>query len=270
MSVPVARELDLMMHDLHVQSIARTSATIPAVHMGGMFTAAVEALFPGLCPHCEQPLPGGSRGLCGACWASLVPRVGSACPRCGVPADDSTEVCLECLRSAPPQRSTVVWGEHDGVLRTAVLSLKHHRRDDFAQPLGFRLAAAVAPASWEPSIDAVCSVPSHPFRRFRRPWAAADLLARSVGSRLDKPVVKLLRRHGLHRQAGLSRARRLELPCQSFSASPRARGLTILLIDDVTTTGSTVRRASEALVRAGAEAVHCAVLAHAPDSRRFS
>jgi predicted amidophosphoribosyltransferase len=95
-------------------------------------------------------------------------------------------------------------------------------------------------------------------------------LARSVGRRLDKPMVKLLRRHGLHRQAGHSRVRRLELPRRCFSASPRARGLTILLIDDVTTTGSTIRRASEALVRAGAEAVYCAILAHAPDSRRFS
>jgi predicted amidophosphoribosyltransferase len=177
---------------------------------------------------------------------------------------------LGCLQSAPPQSATVVWGEHDGVLRTAVLSLKHHRRDDLAQPLGSRLAAAVAPASWAPSIDVICGVPSHPLRRFRRPWAAADLLASSVGRRLDKPVVTLLRRHGLHRQAGNSRARRLELPRRSFSASRRARGLTILLIDDVTTTGSTIRRASEALLGAGAETVYCAVLAHAPDSRRFS
>ena len=255
---------------LHSASCPPTSATIPAVHMGGMLTAAVEALFPGLCPHCEQSLPGGSRGLCGACWASLVPRVGSACPRCGVPVDDPSDACLGCLRSAPPQSATVVWGEHDGVLRTAVLSLKHHRRDDLAQPLGSRLAAALAPASWAPSIDVICGVPSHPLRRFRRPWAAADLLASSVGRRLDKPVVTLLRRHGLHRQAGNSRVRRLELPRRSFSAFRRARGLTILLIDDVTTTGSTIRRASEALLDAGAETVYCAVLAHAPDSRRFS
>ena len=270
MSMPVAREFNLMMHHQHGSSIARASATIPAVNMGGVLTAAVEALFPGLCPHCEQPLPGGSRGLCGACWAYLVPRVGCACPRCGVPTGDSTEVCLDCLRSAPPQRSTLVWGEHDGVLRTAVLSLKHHGRDDLARPLGFRLAAAVAPASWMSSIDVVCSVPSHPLRRFRRPWAAAELLASSVGRRLDKPVVKLLRRRGLHRQTGHSRARRLELPRRSFSSSRRARGLTILLIDDVTTTGSTIRRASEALVHTGAEAVYCAVLASAPDSRRIS
>ena len=246
------------------------SATISAVHMGGVLITAVEALFPGLCPHCEQPLPGGCRGLCGACWAYMVPRVGSACPRCGVPVDDPSDACLGCLRSAPPQSATVVWGEHDGVLRTAILSLKHHRRDDLAQPLGSRLAAAIAPASWAASIDVICSVPSHPIRRLRRPWAAADLLASSVGRRLDKPVVKLLRRHGLHRQAGTSRARRLELPRRSFSALRRARGLTILLIDDVTTTGSTIRRASEALLRAGAETVYCAVLAHAPDSRRFS
>jgi len=204
------------------------------------------------------------------CWASLVPCVGNACPRCGTPLQDPADACLSCIRSSPPQRATVIWGEHDGVLRTAILALKHHRRDDLAEPLGFRLAAAVASTSWAPSIDVVCSVPSHPLRRFRRPWAAAELLARAVGRRLDKPVVTLLHRHGLYRQAGNSRARRLELPRRSFSASRRACGLTILLVDDVTTTGSTIIRATEALVRAGAEAVYCAVLAHAPDSRRIS
>jgi len=164
----------------------------------------------------------------------------------------------------------VVWGEHDGVLRTAVLALKHHRRDEFAEPLGARLTAAVASTPWASSIDTVCSVPSHPVRRLSHPFTAAQELARSVGRRLDKPVKKLLRRRGLHRQAGHSRARRLELAPRSFSASRHAQELAILLIDDVTTTGSTLKRASEALVRAGAAAVYCAVLAQAPDARRFS
>lgn len=246
-----------------------TSGTIFAVHTGGVLTAATEALLPGLCPHCDQPMPGGDRGLCDRCWASMVPRAGSACPRCGTPTDENSEDCLQCVQTPPPQHATVIWGEHDGVLRTVVVSLKHRGRDDFAHPLGARLAAVIAVQPWVESIDVVGAVPSHPLRRLRRPWTASELLAANVARRLGHPCERLLRRHGLRRQTGRSRARRLDLPRAVFSATGRARGQCVLLIDDVTTTGMTIRRAAQVLRRAGAEQVYCAVAAHAPDPRRF-
>ena len=246
------------------------SGTIFTVHTGGVLTTATEALLPGLCPHCDQPLAGRDRGLCSMCWASVVPRVGAACPRCGTPTDECSEECLHCIESPPPQRATVVWGEHDGVLRTVIVSLKHRGRDDFAGPLGARLAAAVSTRPWVDSIDVVSAVPSHGLRRMRRPWTASELLAVETARRLAKPSDTLLRRHGLRRQAGRSRARRLDLPSRCFSASRRTHGLCVLLIDDVMTTGTTVRRAAQALGRAGAAGVFCAVAAHAPDPRRFS
>jgi len=245
------------------------SGTISTVHTGGVLTAATEALLPGLCPHCDQPLPGGDRGLCGMCWASMVPGAGIACPRCGTPTDESSEECLHCIQNPPPQRATVIWGEHDGVLRTVVVSLKHRGRDDFARPLGTRLAATISAQPWVQSIDVVSPVPSHSLRRMRRPWTASQLLATEVAHRLALPSMGLLRRHGLRRQSGRSRARRLELPGSSFTAARKAHGLCVLLIDDVTTTGTTIRRAAQTLVHAGAEPVYCAVAAHAPDPRRY-
>jgi predicted amidophosphoribosyltransferase len=164
----------------------------------------------------------------------------------------------------------VVWGEHDGVLRTAILALKHGGRDDLAVPIGSRLAASVAVEPWACEIDFVTAIPSHPSRRFRKPWAASELLARAVSKGLEKPMVFLLRRHGLSRQTGHSRVRRLALPQRSFSARAAAAGRSVLIVDDVTTTGTTIRRAAEALIRAGATAVFCAVCAFAPDPRRFS
>ena len=223
-----------------------------------------------MCPHCDHPLDGTDRGLCGPCWSLTVPRAGSACPRCGTPTEDPSEPCLACLRVPPPQRETVVWGEHDGVLRTAILALKHGGRDELAGPLGERLAATVAARSWATTIDAVVAVPSHPWRRLRKPWTASELLACTVARQLEKPVARMLRRHGFGRQTGRSRVRRLELPQQSFSAHAKASGQSLLLIDDVTTTGTTLSRAAEALRRAGAKATYCGVCAQAPDPRRFS
>jgi ComF family protein len=240
------------------------------VQTGGALAAAIEALLPGMCPHCDHPLEGNDRGLCGPCWSLAVPRSGNACPRCGVPSEDAAELCMACLHTPPPQCATVVWGEYDGVLRTAILALKHGGRDDFAAPLGDRLAAIVAVQSWASEVDFIVPVPSHPWRRLRKPWAASRLLARTVSQKLERPSHSFLRRHGLGRQTGHSRAHRLELSQRSFSARAGADGRSVLLIDDVTTTGTTIRRASAALRRAGAKAVYCGVCAHAPDPRRFS
>ena len=237
---------------------------------GGALAAAIEALLPGMCPHCDHPLDGSDRGLCGSCWSLTVPRAGSACRHCGIPTQDASEPCLGCLQAPPPQSATVAWGEHDGVLRTAILALKHGGRDDLAAPLGDRLAASVVTEPWAPLIDCVVPIPSHPWRRLKKPWAASELLAESVSGRIKKPVIRLLRRHGLGRQTGHSRARRLELSQRSFSAQNEAEGRNLLLIDDVTTTGTTLRRAAQALRHAGASAVYCAVCAHAPDPRSFS
>jgi competence protein ComFC len=238
--------------------------------MGGVLSAATEALFPGMCPHCDLPLAGNDRGLCGACWAMVLPKAGASCPRCGAPVDDGDEPCLECARFAPPQQATVIWGEHDGVLRSALLSLKHKGRDDLADPLACRLAAAVAATPWAVSLDAVSWVPSHALRRFRRPYSAAQLLSIGVARRLGVTHRKLLVRHGLGRQVERTRARRLRLSSRTFSAGRLGGRPRLLLIDDVVTTGTTIRRAAEALLAAGASSVYCASLAATPTPRRFS
>jgi predicted amidophosphoribosyltransferase len=240
------------------------------VQMGGALAVAIEALLPSMCPHCDHPLEGGDRGLCGPCWSLIVPRAGCACARCGAPTNDLGVQCLACSGDPPPQTGTVVWGEYDGVLRTAILALKHGGRDDLAAPLGDRLAALVSAEPWAPAIDVVVPIPSHPWRRLKKPWTASQLLAQRVSRRIEKPISLLLRRHGLGRQARRTRARRLELARGSFSASSRLEGYAVLLIDDVTTTGTTLRRAADVLLSTGADEVFCAVCAHAPDPRRLS
>jgi len=238
--------------------------------MGGVLAAVTETLLPGMCPYCDQPLQGEDRGLCGACWAMVLPIAGASCPRCGGPVDEDPEPCLQCTRTPPPQEKTVVWGEHDGALRGAILSLKHSGRDDLAGPLGRRLSAAIAAAVLPPSCDLVTWVPSHAVRRLRRPYSAAQLLSLEVARSFRLPHEQLLTRRGLGRQTTRTRAHRLELPARAFRAGPRSRRRSVLLIDDVMTTGSTLRRAAGAILNAGAETVFCAALARTPDPRSFS
>jgi len=246
------------------------SGRIPAVRVGELVSAVCEALVPCLCLQCGVPLSGHDHGLCPECWAKVIPVTGHRCPHCGGPGDEPDAMCLTCARTPPPQEGTVVWGEHEGVVRTVVLALKHGARDDLAPPLAVRLAARVDLEPWSARIDVVTSIPSHPWRRLRRGPSAATLLAGELARQLDRPYRRTLRRHGLRRQAGLSRSRRLALPVRSFSSRRGVKDQTILLVDDVMTTGTTLRRGTATLLSSGARAVYCAALTIAPDARRLS
>ena len=238
------------------------------MRLAGVISASCEALLPCLCLHCGEPIGGDTVGLCGACWSAVVPRAGAACPLCAAPCDAEVEPCLACADHAPAQQGTVAWGEYDGALRSAVLGLKSRGRDELAVPLGRRLAARIAVEDWASDIQVIAHVPSHKLRRLRRGWPPAATLARVAGRELSLPVRTLLKRRGLRRQTGRSRAEREMLPRRAFGAVGSVAGRRVLIIDDVTTTGTTLSRAAEVLLAAGADTVYCAAMAVTPDARR--
>jgi predicted amidophosphoribosyltransferase len=180
------------------------------------------------------------------------------------------EPCLDCARRPPPYDGAVVWGEYDGPLRTAVLTLKHGKRDELAAPLARLMAARVSLEDWAWMIDGVTFVPSHRLRRIRRGWPASANLAVELARHLGVPMRPALRRRGLDRQTGRTRAQRLRLAGSSFVCVGRVTDRRLLLVDDVTTTGATLARAAAALLAADAEAVYCAAAARTPDSRRMA
>jgi predicted amidophosphoribosyltransferase len=179
---------------------------------------------------CLRALPAAGGERCERCWAPLRP--GGGCGRCA---------------AAPPAfaalRTPFVYTGH---ARAAVLEAKFGGRSALLEPLGG--AAAVG---W---------VPLHPRRRRRRGYDQARELARVVARELELPPVGGLRRvRSTPAQARLDAALRRANVAGAFAAE-RVAG-TVLLVDDVTTTGATLDAAARALLAGGAAQVFALAVA---------
>ncbi len=238
------------------------------VRLTSVISASFETFLPCLCLHCGEPVAGDRVGLCERCWTTVIPQSGQPCPRCGGPSEENLLLCLDCQSSPPPQSGTTIWGEYDGALRSTILALKGRGQDGVATPLARRLAARIAAEDWTEVVDTVTHVPSHPLRTLRLGWSGAACLSHEVARELGLPDRRLLRRRGLGRQTGRTRGQRKGMSRSSFSCRHALDGRHVLIIDDVVTTGTTLRRAAEVLLESGADTVFCAAMAATPDARR--
>ena len=152
---------------------------------------------------------------------------------------------------------------HEGRAAEVVRALKYGRVTKLVTPLADRMVEA-APAA-QPA-DVVTWVPCSPTRRTDRGFDPAELLARAVARRLGLRARRLLRR--LDDQPQTARTLQGRLAGPELAVRHRLNGGAVLVIDDVCTTGSTLRAAAEALRAGGATAVVAAVATVAPVSSR--
>lgn len=234
--------------------------------MAAFAEALAHVFLPSRCLSCGAGLRWRSSraGVCSHCWSSLRPHAEPLCQRCGAPT--SVGVCLDCRETPPPWDAAISFGPYEDTVRELLLLLKFGRRDELAEPLGEVLADVHDSSGWDRP-DAIVSVPLPWTRRLHRGFNQAALLARPVARRLSVPQQPLLRRARSAPQVGRSRRQRLAAVATAFSARSNAPE-TVLLIDDVVTTGATARACSRALRAAGAKRVHVLTLARTPAPRR--
>lgn len=152
-------------------------------------------------------------------------------------------------------------GPYAGPLRAAILALKRGRRDAgdaLAELLAERLRARFPPNRL------IVPVPTAAARRRERGFDQGVRLAELVGARLQRPVLVALRRRAGDTQRGRSRTARLAAHGRYACAAPElVAGVRIVLLDDVVTTGATLRDCATALQAAGALVREAVVLAYA-------
>jgi predicted amidophosphoribosyltransferase len=147
--------------------------------------------------------------------------------------------------------------------RNVLLGFKYGNRRQLAHHLAGLLVNRLLAAGVHPGqVDAITWAPTSRQRRHRRGFDQAELVARRVAAQLGVPCRRLLERESGGAQTGLDRATRLHGPV--FRASPAVVGQRVLVIDDIVTTGSTLRSAESALRHAGARSVQRAAVATTP------
>jgi ComF family protein len=196
---------------------------------------------------------------CSSCEADVAPRA----VFCGACAST-----VESARGGEGGRiAAFLYG---GAIAQAVTRFKYEGRADLARPLADLLWRAVEPHAAVHSGCIVVPVPLHPGRLAERGYNQSALLAGRIARRLACPwlPLALARSRDTPRQASLGRGERLANVAGAFAVTPssadRIRGARILLVDDVTTTGATLKACETALLGAGARVVAWAVVARAP------
>jgi ComF family protein len=219
------------------------------------------ALFPPACGACGRSLASfPAVGLCEPCEEGLLPNGGGRCARCDLPG---ASLCPRCEVEPPlfeRLRAPFIYG---GAIGELVVLAKFRRREDVAAALGrlvCRDASVVAAAR---ECDAIVPVPLGPRRRRQRGYNQSAVLARAIAAVAAKPVL-----HGLERtretlpQSELPLGRRGENVAGAFAATQKLPA-SILLVDDVVTSGETVRQAAAALLAGGALRIVVAAVARA-------
>ncbi len=213
-------------------------------------------LLQGRCHACGQARalrsvrPEWARFLCEGCQARLAP----------------SAIATPDKQAFPPLRRVLVFGPYQGLLRELILDFK------FAGRLGCAaLLQGLLVEAWRPGPGAetplMVPLPLHRLRLrergFNQSLELCARLARRQG--LDLSTRALARIRNTRPQRGLPRAERLRNLVDAFQGRPElVRGRVVLLVDDVLTTGASLREAASALLGAGAQAVDAIVLARTP------
>ena len=216
------------------------------------------------CPLCGgEPANGEPNMLCPDCMAKIRFAKAPLCPGCGGELSGILEVCPDCLKAPRrPWKKAVSAMRMEGGAGELIYKFKYRSRPELARPIGEIAAKALAESGLK--VDALCPTPLHWTRMLTRGYNQAELLAEAISAKSGTPVVHMLKRHKrTGQQAKLNKKQRFENLKGAFSVtdSTLCEKRSILLIDDVMTTGSTLSAAADVLLAAGAKEIFVLIAA---------
>jgi ComF family protein len=234
-------------------------------------------VFPANCRICRSPLTGISAlPVCEPCLAGITPLDGTLCSACGEKlfshafAGDAGPLCGLCQRVPPRFKRAAAYGAYQGSLRDLIHLFKYQQVKPAAKTLARFLDRAIAELKL-PANFTVIPVPLWPGKRHTRGFNQAEDIARAfvrfqaASASIQLETSALIRKRETASQTGLTRPQRRANVRGAFAVVQRekVKGQTILIVDDVMTTGTTAGECARVLLRAGAKEVYVATVARA-------
>ncbi len=228
--------------------------------------------FPSFCEFCSRLLEHPEeRVICRSCWEEVVPCRSSYCLCCGRFFEGVGEphFCLDCLEKRPPFSVHRSYGRYNGRLKDLIILYKYKHIQVLGRDLArfmYRVMGRMEEV-WM-GTEAVVAVPLHPKRKKQRGFNQALVLAKELGRLSGVEVVEnaLVKIKNVAPQTSLEEAKEREKNVSrafGIKAREKIEGKVVLLVDDVYTTGSTIKECSSVLNQAGAEEVRALTIARA-------
>ena len=240
-----------------------THASLSKAHLqqktSGVLRGVLDWIFPPVCAGC------GTEGslLCGACLSKIHTMPFTVCQLCGKPLR-SAGVCAACQADPPQYQALRCYSVYEGIARELVHQLKYDGNVGLGRTLAQLMVPMVRASSWK--VDLVVPIPLGEAKLEERGYNQAGVIARALAEELERPFVPsaLIRISEAHSQVKLTAEARRGNVRGAFRADPeQVSAKSILLVDDVFTTGATMRFASEAIKSAGAACINALTFARA-------
>ncbi len=232
-------------------------------NMKMLCSGALQAVYPRHCPVCDGIVRQGGEKICLECMGKLKLLTPPWCMRCGRKAEEGEEYCRDCRdRKHLFERGRALY-EYDSAAQS-IYRFKYGGRREYADFFGEQIADYLGDFIRDMKPEGFVPIPLHRRRKARRGYNQAQLLAEAVGRRMGIPVYSnlLIRVRNTAPQKKLNPAERQNNLKRAFNMPENDVKLkTILVFDDIYTTGATIDEAARALKEAGAEQVYFVTLA---------
>ncbi len=237
-------------------SVVRTAAEL-----------VLQAVFPPTCVKCGEGLFGQVEAfVCSSCENELCWIGEGACRLCSAPAGAHANLgkgCAQCRPHALRFTRAAAVMSYRSPAREVIHAFKFHDHRRLARPLADLMVKRLVEVDFPSHFDCVMPVPLHADRLRERGYNQAHLLAARVAEKLSLPLrLDILKRvRATDPQALLGPMQRHTNPVGAFAAGPHQAGRSVLLVDDVLTTGTTVSECAVVLRAAGWERIYVVVVA---------
>lgn len=222
----------------------------------------LEALYPSRCPACNKILPGKKVHICPECRGSFHLIEEHYCLKCGKPVSETEEYCEDCKsrkRGFCQGRGVFLYNMQ---MKQSLLRYKYYGSREYGWYYAEEICRYVGTQikRWNP--DILVPVPMTCRKKRIRGFNQAEDLAEKIGELLQIPVAAGLavKKRETKSQKKLNAAERMRNLKDAFQITESVRGLRILIVDDVYTTGSTIETLAECLKESGAREIYFVTL----------